>query len=194
MIRSTLSDTILKLFGWRTSSILPEGVTKAVLIVAPHTSYWDFVIGRLTFGASKLKVRVLIKEESFFFPIGIFLKWLGGVPVARGNAKNNMVDKAVEYLATHDNLALVITPEGSRKLVRQWKKGFYLIAEKAKVPILLGYIDYGRKTGGVGPMLVPTGDFDKDLTWIQEFYKGMTACHPECFNLSQPENGSKPTP
>ena len=184
MIRSTVAKGILRLFGWNTTGLLPEGINKAVLIVAPHTSYWDFVIGRLTFGASKVKVRVLIKEEAFFFPIGVILKVLGGVPVARGK-KNNMVDKAVEYLNEHDYLVVVITPEGSRRLVRHWKKGFYMIAERAKVPIALGFIDYKSKTGGVGPILFPSGDYEKDLITIQDFYKRMTACHPELFNLSQ---------
>ena len=184
MIRSCISHGILKLFGWNTTGILPDGIHKAVLIVAPHTSYLDFVIGRLTFGASKLKVRVLIKEEAFFFPFGGLLRSLGGVPVARGK-KNNMVDKAVEYLNSHDDLVVVITPEGSRKLVKQWKKGFYLIAEKAKVPIALGFIDYKRKIGGVGPLIYPTGDYEKDLAAIQEFYKDMTPRHPELFHLSK---------
>lgn len=183
MIRSAIAKGILKLFGWNTSTLLPEGINKAVLIVAPHTSSWDFIIGRLTFGASKIKVRVLIKEEAFFFPVGGLLKILGGVPVARGK-KNFMVDKAVEYLNEHDNLVVVITPEGSRKLVRQWKKGFYMIAEKANVPIALGFIDYKRKIGGVGPILYPCGDYEKDLVSIQDFYKDMTARHPEKFSLS----------
>lgn len=185
MIRSTVAKGILRLFGWRTSSLLPEGVNKAVLIVAPHTSYWDFIIGRLTFGASRIKVRVLIKEEAFFFPVNLLLRILGGVPVARGK-KNHMIEKAVEYLNTHEDLVVVITPEGSRKLVRQWKKGFYIIAERANVPIALGFIDYKRKIGGVGPILYPTGDYEKDLITIQDFYKDMTACHPECFSLSEP--------
>lgn len=183
MIRSSLAGGILRLFGWNTTGRLPDGITKAVLIVAPHTSTWDFIIGRLTFSASKVRVRVLIKEEAFFFPIGGLLKALGGVPVARGK-KNNMVDKAVEYLQANDDLVVVITPEGSRKLVKQWKKGFYLIAEKAQVPIALGYIDYKNKTGGIGPVIMPTGDYDKDLETIQQFYRGITARHPELFNLS----------
>jgi 1-acyl-sn-glycerol-3-phosphate acyltransferase len=183
MIFRILSRWTLRAFGWKTSSTLPEGISKAVLIVAPHTSYWDFVIGRMTFGASKLSVRVLIKEESFKFPLGGVLKMLGGVPVARGNTKNNMVEKAVEYLNSHDDLVIVITPEGSRKRVRQWKKGFYLIAERAKVPIALGFIDYKKKTGGVGSILYPSGDYEKDLITIQNFYKGITARHPERFSL-----------
>ncbi len=188
MIRSLVAKGILRLFGWTTCSLLPEGISKAVLIVAPHTSYWDFVIGRLTFGASKVKVRVLIKEEAFFFPIGCLLRMLGGVPVARGK-KNNMVEKAVEYLSEHNDLVVVITPEGSRRLVKQWKKGFYMIAVKAKVPIALGFIDYKKKIGGVGPMLYPSGDFENDLITIQDFYKGITACHPELYNLSPiPDN------
>jgi 1-acyl-sn-glycerol-3-phosphate acyltransferase len=179
MIRR-ISHIVLRLFGWHTSGLLPEGVKKAVIIVAPHTSYYDFVIGRLTFWASGVKIRVLIKSESFFFPLGIFLRWLGGVPVVRGQ-KNNLIDQVTELFDKSKELVVVITPEGTRKKVRQWKKGFYLIAVQAQVPIALGYIDYSKKRGGVGPLIMPTGDYDKDMEKILEFYKGIKGRHPERF-------------
>jgi 1-acyl-sn-glycerol-3-phosphate acyltransferase len=181
---SWLSEIILKLSGWNTTGALPPGIKKAVIIVAPHTSYWDFVIGRLTFWSSRVKIRVLIKRESFAFPLGILLKGLGGIPVDRGK-KNNMVEQVVEQFNNSESLVIVITPEGTRKVVRHWKRGFYLIAKEANVPIALGFIDYKKKTGGVGPLVYPSGDIDKDMALINEFYKDKTGKYPENFSLSQ---------
>ncbi len=179
---STLSQLVLRIFGWRTSGTIPGGITKAVLIVAPHTSYWDFVIGRLTFWASHVKIRVLIKKEVFFFPLGPFLKLLGGIPVARGH-KNYMIGQAAELFQKYKDLVIVITPEGTRRKVRQWKKGFYMIAQEANVPIALAFIDYSKRTGGVGPILYPSGDYEKDMAIIFDFYKDKTGKHPERFVL-----------
>jgi 1-acyl-sn-glycerol-3-phosphate acyltransferase len=180
-----LSAFILKLLGWHTDGSLPDGIRKAVVIAAPHTSMWDFVIGRLTFWAIRVNIRFLIKEESFVFPLGLLLKWIGGMPVARGKYKSNLIIQVTELFNKTDDLIVVITPEGTRKKVEQWKKGFYMIAMAAKVPIALGFIDYGKKTGGVGPIFYPTGDFEKDIITIQRFYRNMTAKHPERFNLSE---------
>jgi 1-acyl-sn-glycerol-3-phosphate acyltransferase len=175
-----ISQLILNLFGWHTSGFLPQGVNKAVMIVAPHTSLWDFIIGRLTFNGTGPKLRVLIKKESFVFPLGIILKALGGIPVDRGK-RNNMVENIASFFPKYESLVVVITPEGTRRLSRQWKKGFYLIAQEAKVPIALAYIDYRSKTGGVGPLLYPSGDFEKDMAIIYDFYREKTARHPERF-------------
>jgi 1-acyl-sn-glycerol-3-phosphate acyltransferase len=178
---STLSRYILRLLGWQTNAVLPEGVNKAVLIVAPHTSTWDFVIGKMTFWSSKARIRVLIKKEAFFFPLGWLLRQLGGVPVARGQ-KNNLVEQVTELFNTNPILVVVITPEGTRRKVRHWKKGFYHIAMAAGVPIALGFIDYARKTGGIGPLFYPTGNYDKDMAVIMDFYKDKKGRHPERFN------------
>ena len=180
---ATLSRIILRLFGWHTHAALPEGIVKAVVIVAPHTSYWDFVIGRMTFWSSKFKIRVLIKKEVFFFPLGWLLRHLGGVPVARGH-KNNMVGQVTELFQKFPAMVVVITPEGTRKKVRHWKKGFYHIAMEANVPIALAFIDYKTKTGGIGPLFYPTGNYEKDLAVIVEFYRDKKGRHPEQFNLN----------
>ncbi len=180
-----LSRFILRLMGWRTNGALPVGIRKAVVISAPHTSYWDFVIGRLTFWAIRVNIRFLIKKEVFIFPIGSFLKKMGGVPVERGKYKSNMVEQVVRLFRENDSLMVVITPEGTRRRVDQWKKGFYMIALEAGVPIALSFIDYGNKTGGIGPILMPTGDYEKDLKFIQDFYRDKTARHPDRFNLTQ---------
>jgi 1-acyl-sn-glycerol-3-phosphate acyltransferase len=171
------------LFGWHTDGKLPDGLTRAIVIVAPHTSYWDFVIGRLTFWNSNVKMRVLIKKEAFVPIFGWFLRMLGGLPVDRGK-KNNMITQVADLFRENKNLIVVITPEGTRKRVRHWKKGFYLIAREAKVPIVLAFIDYGNKTGGIGPMIHPSGNYQKDMEFIQEYYSSKKGRHPERFNLN----------
>ncbi len=182
-----LSAFILRLLGWHTDGSLPGGIRKAVVVSAPHTSLWDFVIGRLTFWAIRVNIRFLIKSESFFFPLGPFLKWMGGVPVDRGKYKSNLVREVTGMFEQNEDLIVVITPEGTRKKVAQWKKGFYTIAVEARVPIALSYIDYKKKSGGIGPVIYPSGDYEQDLRIIQDFYRNVTARHPERFNLSSPE-------
>ena len=178
-----ISRFILRCFGWHTSAILQEGVVKAVVIVAPHTSYWDFIIGRMTFWSSKLKIRVLIKKEVFVWPVAGLLRHLGGVAVARGQ-KNNMVEQVAELFDKNETMVVVITPEGTRRRVRHWKKGFYQIAMAAKVPIALAYIDYGTKTGGIGPLFYPTGNYEADIAEIMDFYKDKKGRFPDQFNMT----------
>jgi len=178
-----LSKFILRLWGWHTDGSLPGGIHKAVVVSAPHTSLWDFVIGRLTFWAIRVNIRFLIKAEVFRPPLGFLLKKLGGIPVER-ESHNRMVDQVVRLFHENDSLVVVITPEGTRHLVHEWKKGFYLIAMRANIPIALSFIDYRHKTGGIGPVIWPTGDYEKDMGLIREFYRDKTARHPERFNLS----------
>jgi 1-acyl-sn-glycerol-3-phosphate acyltransferase len=178
---------VLKTMGWNTDGRVPEGIRKAVIISAPHTSYWDFVIGWMTFHVADVNIRFLIKEEVFKGPLGWLLRKLGGIPVARGK-KNNMVDQLKEMFDSSESLYIVITPEGTRRKVAHWKKGFYMIALEAGVPLACSYIDYGKKSGGIGPVITPSGDYDKDLVIIQDFYRGMKAKHPERFNLSGSQN------
>jgi 1-acyl-sn-glycerol-3-phosphate acyltransferase len=181
-MKGKIAQGVLNLFGWHTNGALPDGAKKAVMIVAPHTSTWDFIIGRLTFYGTGPKLKVLIKKEAFFFPLGVLLKWLGGIPVDRGR-RNNMIENVVSFFDKYESMVVVITPEGTRRLSRHWKKGFYLIALEAKVPIALAFIDYRNRTGGVGPLLYPSGDFEKDMTKIYDFYRDKTARHPERFYL-----------
>lgn len=171
------------MFGWHTDGSLPPGIKKAVIVSAPHTSLWDFVIGRLTFWAIRINIRFLIKSEAFKPPVGFLLKKLGGIPVDRRSG-NRMVDEVVQLFNDNESLAVIITPEGTRRLVSQWKRGFYLIAMRANVPIALSFINYGNKTGGIGPILIPTGDYEKDLMIIEDYYRDKVARHPGRFNLS----------
>jgi len=179
----TISERILKFFGWSLVMGVPKGIKKCVLIVAPHTSNWDFVIGRLCFNVIGLPTKFLIKKESFFWPFGILLKKLGGIPVDRSR-NNNVIKEVAHLFPNYDELIIIITPEGTRKLTKNWKKGFYYIAELAKVPIAVAFVDYGKKQAGISFMLEPSGDYDKDFEKISALYYDKKAKFPENFNLS----------
>lgn len=179
----SISKFILSISGWKVVGELPKEIKKCIIIAAPHTSSWDFVVGRLVYWVYDIPVRFLIKKEMFDNPFGWLLKELGGIPVDRGK-RNNMVDYVAALFDRFDALNVIITPEGTRKCTRHWKKGFYYIALKAQVPIAIAFVDYGKKEGGFGPILYPSGDFDEDFKIIEAFYKTKTALHPEKFNLS----------
>jgi 1-acyl-sn-glycerol-3-phosphate acyltransferase len=181
---SLFARLMLRLMGWTITSVIPPGTRKCIIAVAPHTSYWDFVIGRLAYWVLGVKASFLIKKEAFRFPFKHLLLHMGGLPVDRGRS-SKMVDQVVEQFNKSESLFIVITPEGTRKPVRQWKKGFYYIANRAQVPIALGYLDYAKKEGGVGKVIFPNGDMENQMKEIREFYRGMTPKHPERFFLGE---------
>lgn len=158
---------ILKQLGWKIDPFSPEGVDKAVVCVAPHTSNWDFVIGKIAFMKYGITTKFLIKKELFIFPFGYFMKKFGGLPVNR-KGNNNFTDQAVHFFEKHDKIFMVFTPEGTRNYNPNWKKGFYYIALKADVPIYLAYIDYKNKTGGFDSLFVPTGNVDEDIKTMKK--------------------------
>ena len=182
-MKKTLALIILKTFGWKIVAGMPDGVRKGVLIVAPHTSNWDFVIGRLFFIVLGINSKYLIKKESFVGPIGYILKKLGGIPIDRKNS-NNVVNEVAHLFRENKELVVIITPEGTRKLIKNWKKGYYYIAEVAKVPVIVAFIDYAKKEGGIASVFIPTGDYEKDFQPIRELFLTKQAKYPEMFSLS----------
>lgn len=169
-----IASYLLKMFGWKIDDHAPEGVKKCVIVVGPHTSNWDFVLGRLAFVHFGIKGKYLIKKELFFFPLGLILKAIGGIPVDR-KKNNNMTEYAASLFQENEELFLVFTPEGTRKYNPNWKKGFYYIAIRAKVPIYICYMDYERKIGGFHSLFEPTGNVDEDIAYIKSImgkYKG----------------------
>ena len=178
-----LSSLILKTFGWSLMKGLPEGTKKCILIVAPHTSNWDFVIGRLCFNVLDIPTKFLMKKEVFIWPFSILLKKLGGISVNR-NGSNNVIKEVAHLYSQYDELIVTLTPEGTRKLSTKWKKGFYYISELAKIPVAVAYIDYGKKECGIEFCFTPTGDFEKDFEPVRALYLNKTAKFPENFNLS----------
>lgn len=164
------SIAFLKLTGWTVEGRLPEGAEKSVLIAAPHTSNWDLPYTLMVAFALRLNFYWMGKSSIFSFPFGGLMKWLGGIPVDRSKA-NNLVAASIEAIQNATGpLQLTVPPEGTRSKVRYWKTGFYHIAIGAKVPIVMAFMDYSRKTGGLGPVFEPTGDIEADMAAIKAFY------------------------
>jgi len=175
-----LSKVLMKILGWKTNGALPED-KKCVIVAAPHTSNWDFIIGRLSYYASGKKIIFLIKKEFFFFPFGGILKKLGGVPVDRSR-NNNTVEQVAKIFRENDQVFLTIAPEGTRKKVKKWKRGFYLIAKRSKVPIYLGMINYKDKEIGYFKKFEMTDDINADMIKIKNHYKNAFPKFPENFS------------
>ena len=173
---------LYKLMGWQKKGEIPKDLKKYVLIAAPHTSNWDFVYAKLYFWAAGIPVKIPIKSDLFFFPLGPILKAMGGIPVNRKKS-TNLTSAIAQMFKERDELVLVITPEGTRSYAPEWKKGFYYIAQEANVPIVLGYIDFKTKTTGIGPVFKPTGNVEKDLEEIVNFYKQFEGKYQSGANL-----------
>ncbi|MDB5281534.1 MAG: Acyltransferase [Bacteroidota bacterium] len=172
-----ISRFILWLFGWKTAGEVPP-LKKFVAILAPHTSGLDFLFGMCAKFIFGIHLTFLGKEEVFRFPFGFIFRWLGGVPVDRSSS-HNVVDYAVKLFNENENFILALSPEGTRAYVPKWKTGFYYIALNAKVPIVLTYLDFEKKRVGIGPTFYPTGDIDKDIEAIKDFYRPIKGKYPE---------------
>lgn len=175
----------LKVGRWKTVYNVPADLGNAVCIVAPHTAIADFFVGMNFYWYHGVPFKFMIKAEFFKNRlVGWFLYKMGAVRVDRGK-KNNLVEQMIEMFQQNQDTHLIICPEGTRKKVNHWKKGFYLIAEGAKVPVLLGFIDYKKRYCGIEKVFYPTGDYEKDLAEIWEYYKSIKVMgkHPEQFNL-----------
>jgi 1-acyl-sn-glycerol-3-phosphate acyltransferase len=148
---------------------------------APHTSGWDlFYTLLLKYGAG-IEMHWVGKDTLFRWPLGVLLRWLGGIPVNR-RSRNNFVQQVVDIFDQQDELVVALAPEGTRSKTKYWKTGFYYIASGAQVPIALGFIDYENRTVGIGPTLVPSGDIQADFQQIKDFYAGINGRHPELQN------------
>lgn len=144
MKKAIYSFIYYRILGWKTNVTVPD-YDKCVITAAPHTSNWDLFIGKLFYGAIGRKTCFMMKKEWFFFPLGLIFKAVGGIPVDRGR-KTSLVDQMAARFARSKKFQLAITPEGTRKANPNWKKGFYFIALKAQVPIVMIGIDYTTKT------------------------------------------------
>jgi len=147
------------------------------MIGAPHTSNWDFFVMLLLMAAESIPIRWLGKDSLFRWPLGIFMRSLGAIPVNRRES-NNLVDQIAAKFDEHDEIIIGLAPEGTRNKTSRWRTGFYYIALKADVPIVMAYIDYKNKLCGLGPSIKPTGDIHADFKIIREFYSGIVGKHP----------------
>lgn len=167
----------LEFSGWHITSRV-ELPAKSVICVAPHTSNWDFYYGMLFKKAVHMEAYFFMKKEWFKFPLDIVMRSLGGIPVDRSK-KNSLTDQMAEEFSKHTIFNIAITPEGTRKHTKDWKRGFYVIAKKAGVPIVLTYIDFTKREIGYGKIFHPTDDIEADMLEIKNFYKDFKGKIPE---------------
>jgi|Deesub1362A_J573_1020465.scaffolds.fasta_scaffold03037_3 1-acyl-sn-glycerol-3-phosphate acyltransferase len=172
-----LGHALMRSFGWRVEIQLPEQ-RKCVLIGAPHTSNWDFLIMLMLRMCAGVPFHFIGKVELFRGPMGWLFRKLGGIPVDR-RRRANLVSQIVESFNQRDQMMLVITPEATRSRSDYWKSGFYHIARQAGVPIALGYVDFSRRQTGIGPCFMPSGNIESDMAMIRDFYADKVGKFPE---------------
>jgi 1-acyl-sn-glycerol-3-phosphate acyltransferase len=174
-----LARFFLKLTGWEAEGAKPLE-RRYVLIAAPHTSNWDLPYVLALAVIFEVKISWMGKHVLFRPPHGWLMRRLGGIPIFR-HRRGNMVSQMARAFEECESLALVVPAEGTRAYVPYWKSGFYHIARTAKVPIVLGYLDYTRRRGGFGPAIHPTGDIRSDMDEIRDFYADKVGKHPDLF-------------
>ena len=188
VIFKILGKAIIRVIGWKVDQHLKADFKRCVMIAAPHTSNWDFVICRAALGVMDINVRFTIKIEWTKGILGWLLTYLGAIGIDR-NPKDkrsepiSYVDAMVSLFEENEELAMLITPEGSRKRMEQWKTGFYHVAKNAGVPIAFGYMDYQTKTAGIGKVMWPGDDMEADMREIMKFYVGIHPKFPELYSV-----------
>ncbi len=183
LIQKICRHLLYRRMGWtvRVTQPIPD---KCVICVAPHTSNWDFVIGELYYNSLGRRANFLMKREWFFPPLGTLFRRLGGIPVHR-DKRTSLTDQLAEHARESSVFCLAVTPEGTRSKVTRWKRGFYYIALKAGLPILLYGIDYAKREIVCTRTLTPSGDIERDMREIMEYYAPFAGKHPEKFAVEQ---------
>ncbi|WP_137224285.1 lysophospholipid acyltransferase family protein [Shewanella sp. MEBiC00475] len=177
----TLCSGLLRVMGWKFEGQL-DTTQPCVMIVGPHTSNWDFVIGILARSALNTRIHFLGKHQLFIAPWGWLFRAMGGSPVDR-RKHNNLVDAAAQLFQQNPNYKLALAPEGTRSPVNRWKSGFYHIAVKSEVNIVPVGLDFGRKTIVLAPPMVPTGNIEVDINQLMDFYRTIKGCHPKAIPI-----------
>ncbi len=171
-----LSNSTMRAAGWRVEGKLPD-LPKYIIIGAPHTSNWDFLLFLGVIFRLKANVRYMGKAELFRSAFGWFFYWCGGIPVDRSKSVG-LVDQMVDACKKADHFILTIAPEGTRHGVKEWKRGFYHIAKGAGIPIVMAKVDGRRKTMQVGETFYPTNNVEADMQLIQGAFNGMSGVNP----------------
>lgn len=167
--------------GWKVEGKFPD-IPKSIVVVAPHTSYWDAILGKLFLLSFKVNHRFLSKKELFYFPMNIIMYLFGAVPV--GGVKNrNAIHDACNLLHNANGLHVVICPEGRFARTERWNSGFYYMAFKADVPIVVAYLDYRKKEIGVKGVITDLSDINNVYKELTGYYVGVSAKYPEDFAL-----------
>ena len=171
---------VLRLFGWKVNITVPD-VPKCIICVAPHTSNWDFILGELAYLSVGRTAAFLMKSSWFFWPLGPMLRGIGGIPVESHGKRSSVTQTVCEKFGEPRRLHLAITPEGTRSRQPNWHTGFLRIANATGVPVFLAVLDFGNKEVRINDEFIPTGDIERDLRSVKDFYKGAVDKFPEKF-------------
>lgn len=169
-----------KILGWKIKGEFPTSLDKLVIIVAPHTSWWDFVLGLLIRKVLNEEINYIGKKSLFDSPFGWFFRWTGGAPIDRSKSSDT-VTAIVNIFSQREKFRLALSPEGTRKKVEKWKTGFYHIAKQAKVPIVMVAFDYGKKEIKFSKSVLPTENIELDFNTYHQFFEGVIGKHPNKF-------------
>jgi len=172
---------LTRLLHWRVASDFPD-ISRSITVFAPHTSYWDAVIGKLVLRSYRVPHTLLSKKELFRFPMSIVMHLLGAVPVG-GVKGHNAIHDAAAMLNRSKKMHLVICPEGQLAPTDRWNPGFYYMAVKAQAPIIVVYLDYGNREAGVKGVISDLQDLNEVYHKLADMYRGTKACHPDQFQL-----------
>lgn len=185
MLRKFCNWLLYSRMGWKkyVTVSFPE---KCIICLAPHTSNWDLFIGQLYAKAEGMKTNFLMKKEWFFWPLGPIFNRMGGIPVYRSK-HTSMTDNLARTASESDHFCLCITPEGTRSPNPDWKKGFYYIAQKAQIPVLLYGVDYEKRLIQCTKLLIPSGDIDQEMKDIKLYFKDFKGKKPEKFTIGNIE-------
>jgi len=164
--------------GWKLSGEVPKDLKKFVMIVAPHTSNWDFFVGLGARSMMGVNTHFAGKKELFRFPFGWLFRKLGGYPVDRSK-RNNFVDAVCDIYNSKEEFSICMTPEGTRKYAPNWKTGFYHIAKNLHIPIVMVAFNYEKKEVRIETPFYPSGDIDKDIAFMKSYYKSVPGKIPE---------------
>lgn len=181
MWRTFCNWLLYRKMGWKKDVTEPHP-DKYIICLAPHTSNWDFLMGQIYVGAEGMKSNFLMKKEWFFWPLGMLFRHLGGIPVYR-QKKTSMTDAMAETAKAASEFHLCITPEGTRSTAKEWKKGFYYIALKAGIPILLYGLDYERRLIQCTKTIIPDGNLEQQMNEIKQYFKDFRGKKPENFSI-----------
>ena len=177
VVKKWTAKAVMWLLGWRVEGVVPEE-PKFIVVGHPHTSNWDFPLFVFTLWILDMPMKWMGKQSLFEGSFGWLFRFLGGLPVDRSGGKNT-VQAVADLFEAHDQLMLGIAPSGTRKGGTHWKSGFYHMATQAKVPLVLGSIDFKRRAGRIIGMVHPTGDIEADMDRIREMYEGVEGRYPD---------------
>ncbi len=186
-----LAKIIMKIGGWKVVYPVPKESDRCVMIAAPHTTNWDGFWVLVALLVLDIPFKVAVKDTWTNAPlIGNFMKNRGFLGINRsrkkeGEPRKSQTEQMADFFKTNEKIAMVIAPEGTRRLRPEWKMGFYHIAKMANVPITYGFLDYAKKEAGVGGVVYPTDDVAADMKEILTFYENITPKYPEQFSLDQ---------